>query len=109
MASSEHPVVGEIALTPVTHPVIHKIGNRHIVAFLLGREAYERVMMDHQKAGSTIEPVWLKASICPKLLSSLIRLKEFGDATIETLKDDVIKKCSRNRLRWKTSILPLRM
>ena len=87
MASLTSPTVGEIALTPVAHPVLTDLSDEAVQAFLQDREAYLRVMTDCKNAGSAVEPVSLKASICPNLLMNLLTLKEFGDVTAETLTD----------------------
>ena len=84
--------MGEIALTPVAHPVLYDIGNESILTFLRDREAYERVMTDRRKAGSTTEPVSLKASVYPKLLASLLMLKEIRDASAEALNDNAVEE-----------------
>ena len=99
MISLQSPDVREIALTPVVHLVLYKLGDESILLFLRQREAYERVMLNRKDAGSTTKPIMLKASTYPKLLTALTKPREVGEATVERLICEAAKKCLKRHLK----------
>ena len=87
-------------MVPVAHPVLRDITGDCLVAFHRAREQYERVMQDHKKAGSTAEPVTLKSSIDPTLLTELVELREFdGFTSVAALTDPAIRSWLDEQLK----------
>ena len=94
------PVAGQTMIVPVAHPVLRDITDDSLLVFQRARNEYLRVMKDHKNAGSTAEPVSLKASIEPSLLAGLVELGEFeGVSDADTLSDAAIEAWLKTQLK----------
>ena len=88
--------------TPISFPVLKKLGRRPILKFLQEREAYIRQVRDANNQGSTHQPISLVSSVDPKLLTSLINLKTFSDVdSIDNLSDNALKTWLEQKTRTK--------
>ena len=88
--------------TPISFPVLKKLGRRRILKFLQERDAYIRQVRDANNQGSTHQPISLVSSVDPELLTSLINLKTFSDVdSIDNLSDNALKTWLEQKTRTK--------
>ena len=89
--STKDAISGQTLMVPLAHPVLRDLTGDCVATFERATKEYLQVMKDHKNAGSTAEPVTLKSSIEPSLLSELVKLHEFeGISDVETLTDEFI-------------------
>lgn len=88
MARSTGPTVGQSLFTPIPHLQLRKLGRKHIHLFLREKKNYDLSIADTQATGSTIHPIYIRASIYRDFLLSLV---EFGEFTGVSNPSDVTK------------------
>jgi hypothetical protein len=89
MTTIATPVVARIE-----HPVLRRLGKSNIRTFLTEREAYVREITERsaQENGSIGRPVSLSFSIDPRVLESLVDLRQFGEdvTKVSEVTDEVL-------------------